>query len=325
MSENCFSKDWTEALASLGDGAELLQSDVWRAVAEAEGKKVWRLAWSQGGRFLVLAQILETTVAGFKTWYLPRGPIFLSQDAVDQQWRQVKEDLLKQAGEQGVIVIKFEPQADFFNTNICGQSIAAIQPKRSLFLDLRLSEEVLLEKMHPKTRYNIRLADKQGVKIVPGDEHDLLTFWNLLQKTAVRDRFRGHGLNHYRCLLKAGQPILELWLAKRADQVLAAGIFSFYQGRAVYWHGASDNEGRQYMAPHLLQWQMIKRARNMSCRYYDFYGIDEQRWPGVTRFKRGFGGEERVYPGAFLLIVSPYKYWFYRLAVSLRLFLRRFF
>jgi lipid II:glycine glycyltransferase (peptidoglycan interpeptide bridge formation enzyme) len=311
---------WEKTLRSLPDGAELLQSCIWAQINSAK-TLVHRFAWLEQAKVLVLAQVLETERLGQKSWYLPRGPLCLSSEKASFLWPLVFADLQEQAQQRGVMTISFEPEnwGDF--QNFSGKIIKPIQPQRSLFLDLSLDEEKLLAQMHPKTRYNIRLAEKKGVLIEQGQGEDILFFWDLLQITTKRDRFRGHGLSHYRRLLEKGSPAIELWLAKRGNKVLAAGVFSFYQGRAVYLHGASADSERQYMAPYLLQWQMIKRAKAFACRYYDFYGIDEKKWPGVTRFKRGFGGEERLYPGTFTLILKPLAYNFYLLAARLRRFL----
>jgi len=43
-----------------------------------------------------------------------------------------------------------------------------IQPSRTSILDLNAPEEELLRNMHPKTRYNIRLAEKRKVTVREG-------------------------------------------------------------------------------------------------------------------------------------------------------------
>ncbi|MDD3285687.1 MAG: peptidoglycan bridge formation glycyltransferase FemA/FemB family protein [Patescibacteria group bacterium] len=305
---------WEAGLQSLPDGGEILQSGIWRQIALAEKHKIKRFSWRrEDGVVAVLAQILSSRRFGFKSWYLPRGPVWLSSSEADIAWPAVLSDLMQVAKRQGVMSIRFEPENWPLSNTAFGQKITSIQPEKSLFLNLSYSEEELLAQMHPKTRYNIRLAEKKGVEITPGKLEDLVDFWQLLQATTTRDGFRGHSLAHYRHLLDNGGAAIELYFARREGRVLAAGLFSFYGGRAVYLHGASADVGRQYMAPYLLQWRMIQRAKAKHCRYYDFYGIDEKKWPGVTRFKRGFGGEEREYPGSFLLIVSQYKYFIYSL------------
>ena len=68
------------------------------------------------------------------------------------------------------------------------------------------------------------------------------------------------------------------------------------------------------MAPHLLQWEQIKEAKKRGCIEYDFWGIDDKKWPGVTRFKRGFGGREINYPNAHDLVFQPIWYLIYKIA-----------
>ena len=67
------------------------------------------------------------------------------------------------------------------------------------------------------------------------------------------------------------------------------------------------------MAPYLLQWQQILEAKKRGCAEYDFWGINEKKWPGVTRFKKGFSGKEVGYPGAFDLIFQPIWYSLYKI------------
>ncbi len=93
-------------------------------------------------------------------------------------------------------------------------------------------------------------------------------------------------------------------------------------------YGASANRGREHMPTYLLQWEAIKWARESGCAVYDFWGIpdapgdegeDEEVSPTNTRsglrgvywFKKGFGGREVEYPGAYDYIRRPllYKLW----------------
>jgi lipid II:glycine glycyltransferase (peptidoglycan interpeptide bridge formation enzyme) len=83
-------------------------------------------------------------------------------------------------------------------------------------------------------------------------------------------------------------------------------------------HGASASKYRNVMAPYLLQWHAIKLAKNLGYKYYDFYGVDEDKWPGVTRFKKGFGGREVNYPGTFDLIFNRRWYSVYRMVRKAR-------
>lgn len=181
--------------------------------------------------------------------------------------------------------------------------------------------------MHQKTRYNIRLAQKKGVIIKEGSANpdesaaDLKEFWRLLQATGERDNFRLHPFSHYEKLLKINSTtpgFIKLFLASYEGKNIAGGIFSFYGDKATYLHGASDNQYRNLMAPYLLQFSLMQKAQKEGYRYYDFYGIDEKKWPGVTRFKLGYGGRVFEYLGTSDFILRPFFYRFYELARKIR-------
>jgi lipid II:glycine glycyltransferase (peptidoglycan interpeptide bridge formation enzyme) len=66
-----------------------------------------------------------------------------------------------------------------------------------------------------------------------------------------------------------------------------------------------------------LQWRQIQEAKRKGCRDYDFWGIDEKRWPGLTYFKKNFKGKESEYPKGKDLIFKGGWYFIYN-------FLRKF-
>ena len=167
--------------------------------------------------------------------------------------------------------------------------------------------------MHQKTRYNLRLAEKKGVTVREARNDEFEVLWELMRNTCERDGFRLHGKEYYREMLKSDlgvvisdsdnsnhqSLIIKLFFAEYEGKVIAANIIAFFGDTVTYVHGASADKYRNVMAPYLLQWHCIKTAKEQGYKYYDFYGIDENKWPGVTRFKKGFGGEELQYPGTF--------------------------
>ena len=189
-----------------------------------------------------------------------------------------------------------------------------LQPSRTIVLDLSKSEEALLTAMHPKTRYNIRLAEKHGVKIKKGEEY-FDDFWRLLQATARRDRLKLFPKEHYRKqLITTDDFHSEIWVAEYEKEIIAANLVNFYGETVIYLHGASSDKYRNVMAPQLLQWEQIKEGQARQFKNYDFWGFDEARWPGVSRFKKGFGGQVAEYAGVFDLVWQPVWYFLYNLA-----------
>jgi len=225
----------------------------------------------------------------------------------------LSEDFLKKIKEiakrENSIFFKIEP---IEKVNLKGfKKSQNIQPQKTLILDITKSEEELLKQMHSKTRYNIRLAEKKGV-LVKKDKSKFEDFWQLLQQTTKRDGFRSHPMEYYKKMLEI--PGVELFVAEYKNKIIAANIVIFYKKRAIYLHGASDYQYRNLMAPYLLQWQQILEAKKRECAEYDFWGIDENKWPGVTRFKKGFNGKQVKYPGAHDLVFNKFWYLIYKIA-----------
>ena len=72
------------------------------------------------------------------------------------------------------------------------------------------------------------------------------------------------------------------------------------------------------MATYILHWEIIKYAKENGFNEYDFWGIDEKKWPGVTRFKKGFGGREVEYAGSYDYVFQPFWYKLYNLYRKLK-------
>jgi peptidoglycan pentaglycine glycine transferase (the first glycine) len=93
-----------------------------------------------------------------------------------------------------------------------------------------------------------------------------------------------------------------------------------------YVYGASSNERRNLQASHLLQWEMIRWAKGLGCRVYDFRGVsgdlsEENPLYGLYRFKEGFGAKLETYVGEFDLPIRQggYVLWRGGLAVHNRI------
>lgn len=188
-----------------------------------------------------------------------------------------------------------------------------IQPKDTLVLDLMPSEDELLRGMHPKARYNVRVARRQGVVVrEETNEAGLATFLALAREVERQGRFHYHPEGYYRAMLHTLAPrgMLTILTAAHKGTPLAAHLLVRFGNVVIYAHGASSSERRHVMAPHLLQWEGILRAKAAGATRYDFFGIAPEGasathpWFGISRFKRGFGGTEEHTPGIADLITN---------------------
>jgi lipid II:glycine glycyltransferase (peptidoglycan interpeptide bridge formation enzyme) len=302
-------------------GGEFLQSVFWGELSVKGGEIIERWGVKNGEKLLAAATIIKKSLIGpFFYWYAPRGPRG-DKKAIDFLLNELKDK------KSGAVFFRLEPEelpSDEKIKNNLKKSVD-LQPKKTLLLDLNKSEEELLKLMGQKTRYNIRLAEKKGVKITLGTVKYFSEFWRLMSLTGERDAFRLHDVEHYKNLISADENFvsnsdgqIKLFFARANGKNIATGLFCFFGDRVTYMHGASDNEARNLMSPHLLQWEVIKQAQKDGYKYYDFYGIDEKKWPGVTRFKLGFGGFVKEYPGTYDFIFRPGIYSLYEFLRKLR-------
>ena len=330
--------EWDAVLSSLPH-AHVLQSWDW---GDFKGRWGWRpVRWlfEQDGRPVAAAQLLHRRLGRLplNVTYVPRGPAMdyadlslvnavldtLEADARSRRslWLKIDPDLQLGQGAQGG-----QPEAGasevlaMLTRRGWRYSPDQIQFKNTVLLDLSLDEDALLAAMKPKTRYNIRLAERRGVRVRLGQPADLASFYALYQETSRRDGFLIRPFAYYRDVwgqfLAVGRAHL---LLAEVDHTLAAGLVLFVFGHtAVYMIGASGAAYRELMPSYLLQWQAMRLARQLGCTRYDMWGAPDRfdetdRMWGVYRFKIGFGGQTVRGLGAYDYAPYARLYWAYTL------------
>jgi len=248
---------------------------------------------------------------------------------------------IRQIGrEQKAIFIKLEPNLNFPADQTANKQTKAkqsllrhCQPGKNHFhrytfqIDLAKSEDEILAAMKSKTRYNIRLAERRGVKIIQDKSKKAFEIYlRLMWKTTQRQGFYAHTKKYHRLLWETlkDTDIYHLFLAQYQGQILAAYVFFIFNRVLYYPYGASTREHREVMAPHALFWQAIKFGKSKGCRIFDMWGSlgpdakPTDPWSGFHRFKAGFGGRLMESIGAYDLVINSQLYPLYRLANRFR-------
>lgn len=330
---NIADKNFLNDFAGSQKMSQFLQSYEWGVFQEKVSGKVYRLGVLEADKLIASALIITKDLPiGKKYFYCPRGPIIDLKFEENNKTGQTEliniifSEIGRLAEEAKVMFLRFEPYWEWtkkYGEGKFGQAgdwkfikTHNIQPAKTLYLDLTMTEDELLKEMHQKTRYNINLALKKGVKVVQADKSRFEEFWSLLDQTGERDKFRPHGRNYYYAAIELG--LVNLSFAEYGGRPIATALVSSFGDTATYLHGGSLDQERNIMAPYLLQWQAIKWAKSQGKNYYDFHGIDEVKWPGVTRFKKGFGGFEVNYPGTFDLVYDQGWYSIYKMVRKAR-------
>jgi lipid II:glycine glycyltransferase (peptidoglycan interpeptide bridge formation enzyme) len=316
---------WNAALASIPN-AHVLQTWEWGEVKSKVGWTAERLVFAENGRPRAAAQILRRTLprTPFGVMYVPKGP------ALDYQYTDllgiVLGHLEEHARRSRAIFVKADPDipsdapaAHCLTERGWRVSAEQIQYRNTVVLDLARSEGEIFEAMKPKWRYNIRLAEKRGVRVEAGNEADLPVFYRLYAETGARDGFLVRQFPYYREVwgrMLRGD-LARVLFARVGSETIAGLMLFVFSGRAWFFYGASAGKLRELMPNHLLQWEAIRWAKWHGCREYDFWGAPDhlaegEPMYGVYKFKMGFGGRlvERIPAHDF--VTGSLLHWLYR-------------
>ncbi|MBU0731410.1 peptidoglycan bridge formation glycyltransferase FemA/FemB family protein [Patescibacteria group bacterium] len=291
-------------------GGSFLQSWAWGNFQHDYGRDVKRIAVEQDGEIIAGAQIISYQLPAKRTYFFsPRGPVVFHD--------LILEKIREMAPKDNCLFWKLEPMEEDVAEKLNLRKVQDVHPKKTLILDITPEEDELLKNMKPKTRYNIRLAKKKGVKIRVSSEVEALDkFYDLLNATADRQQIRVFPRSYYQLMVHIleEQSLAKVYLAEYEGEVIAANLMLAFGHTMTYLHGGTSQDHRNVMAPQLLQWQAILDAKEAGLKRYDFFGISDEKpsWAGITRFKRGFGGEEVIYPGTFELPLNNMWYEAYR-------------
>ncbi len=333
--------EWDALIARLPN-PHLLQTWEWAQVKAAYGWQPMPFTWDGAAAMVLKRRVLDRSFAArLCILYIPKGPCFEAVD--DAAWTGVMDDLQAFARKQGAILLKIDPDA-VIGTGIPGGPEAQdgeeglrfqaalkqrgwrfshdqVQFRNTVLVDLTPPEDELLSRMKQKTRYNVRLAEKKGVRVRLGTLDDLPMLYRMYAETSVRDGFVIRNEGYYRTVWEsfmlpsaaANRPWAEPLIAEVEGEPVAAIFLVGFAGRAYYLYGMSREAHREKMPSYLLQWEAMKHARSRGCSVYDLWGApDEFResdalW-GVYRFKEGFGGQVVRTIGAWDYPASPLWY-----------------
>ncbi len=335
---------WNVTIQNL-PGAHVLQTAQWAEVKRLTGWKPISLTWTNAaGQTHAAALVLKRELkigplaTGASVLYIPRGPLLDWADA--QQREDILAALEKLAVQERAIWIKIDPDlpvgfgipnSDDDTPQPVGLALVETLTRRgwcysndqvqfanTVWLDLSGGEADWLTRMKPKTRYNLRLAERKGVAVRLGGAEDYAALYRMYAETSVRDGFVIRPEHYYRQVWQTFQQAgLAAPLIAEVGGEMVAGIWVFTFGqRAWYIYGMSRELHREKMPNYLLQWEAMKFARQAGCMVYDLWGAPEifdesdSLW-GVFRFKDGLGGKVVRTVGAWDFIARPGLYRLY--------------
>ena len=228
---------------------------------------------------------------------------------------------LKDIGRKNnIIFIKLEPNT--INSSSAREIISQYCiPGRRLFtpttfwIDLTPSEENLMKSFTSKTRYNIRLAERKGVKVKENDSDAAFErYLELTRETVTRQGFYAHSEKYHRLMwqILRKAKIAHLFTATYQNEIITTWIIFVWKKFLYYPYGASTQEHKNVMANNLMLWETIKFGKKMGLTTFDLWGREEGR--GFTKFKEGYNPKVVEFLGTWDLVINKPLYWIYRIA-----------
>ena len=237
------------------------------------------MLWDGNARAAASAQLLQRSARTFGLnaviQYVPHGPLLDWRNTALAQ--TVLADLRTAGKQANAIFIKIDPAlavtapgadasttaaADLLARSGWKLSASQIQFRNTVVLDLQQPLEKLLADFKPKTRYNIRLAQRHGVQVQPATAQQLPALYDLYKQTAQRDGFpirpQAYYLDLWSSFAQAG--LAQPMIAEYGAQPIAGAVVFAYAQQAVYMHGMSASTHRDKMPNDLLQWHALQWA-----------------------------------------------------------------
>lgn len=252
--------------------------------------------------------------------------------------RQVLEELSNIGRENNCIFIQIEPHQ--ISTRLpwplpnLHKSIHPTFAQFNFVLDINKPESNLLTTMHPKTRYNIRVAQRHGVEVKEHiDQKGFEIFLKLYFETTQRQHYFGHTPCYHKLLWETLQPagIARILIAYYSPQagdkncIPLTAWMTFHLNDTLYYpYGGSSDKYKNVMASNLVAWEAIRLGKKLGAEYLDLWGClgpdanPKHPWYGFHRFKAGYGGKLVQYVNAYDLVLNPLLYQMFHLANKLR-------
>lgn len=298
----------------------VIQSWEWGEFRKQTGVEVVRLGEFEGNKLKSAYQFTIHSVPHLnqKIGYLPKGPM---------PTKIMINGLALIAKQKNIAYIKLEPDVETdekSKSKVEGlKNLGLVRAKKSLFtkynfvLDISKSEEDLLAKMHPKTRYNIRLAQKKGVEVYDSvKDTDFEIYLKLYFETTKRQKYFGHTQKYHRLVWETlkKSDMARLMIAKYQKEPLAAWMLLSFKDALYYPYGGSSDLHRDVMASNLVAWEAIRLGKKLGLKSFDMWGAlgpepnASDPWFGFHRFKGGYGAKHVEYIGSFDLVINSLYY-----------------
>ena len=307
--------NWTEIVKKFPE-ANLLQSPEYGRMNELLGDKV--VTSDFGGKGYALMIVRDARRGRYLE--IPCGPL--------AGWKNIEElekifDKIKQiAKKERCVFVRIRPQLRATEENLrilanlgLRKSPMHLAAEHTVILNLEQNEANLLAEMRRQTRYEVRQAEKKGIRVEKSRSKEIFEEFHTVQlETAKRQGFVPPNLETLLAEREAFGDKITIYSAETADkEKIAYGLVIRSGKEADYYEAASTPLNRKMPGAYALLWRAILDAKAAGCSRFNLWGIapanqPNHRYAGVTTFKTGFGGEIVEYVPAHDMVISKAKY-----------------
>lgn len=297
-----------------------LQTTFWGNFRKEWGNEILETPWG-------ILTVHKIPLTNYKLAIFEKGP------APSQE---MLTGLKKIAGDNNIVFIKLEPNVGWeipipksqgTNKSKLEKILirnGAVPGKRfftptTFWIDLTKSEDELLKSFSTKTRYNIRLAERKGVKVQEDNSDKAFKkYLDLTRETTQRQAFYAHSERYHKLMWKILREadIAHLLTATYNGEIITTWILFSWKDFLYYPYGASTEKYKGVMANNLIMWEAIKFGRNLNLKTFDLWGREEGK--GFTKFKEGYGPKVVEFLGTWDLVINKPVYRIYRVAEQIR-------
>ncbi|HEX5079756.1 MAG TPA: GNAT family N-acetyltransferase [Geminicoccaceae bacterium] len=159
--------------------------------------------------------------------------------------------------------------------------------------DLTLSEDELLARMSRSCRWNIRKAEKNGLRaeVAEPDGFAEEFYGHLCEVFAKQGLVPPYGIERVRALIEHVHPSGDLLLARVRHPngtSIASGIYPGFGKMSFFWAAGSLREYQVLRSSEILHW--------FAMRHWKARGVEVHDWAGANRYKERYGATIQVTP-----------------------------
>jgi len=312
--------------------SHFLQDPAWSTVTEADSSAIVVTEDADCG-ILALSRVdfIRTLAPGIVTATVPRGPVFLSEEALRPHLSALVDSVSDVA--TSLVVNPFIRRSDFRATEpvLAALGFKAIPPKNRYTHTVEVSvlddEQAQWRTLRRSFRTAINKAKKAGLETIL--EHDQAAFAGFAREYSAFAGARGIAPMSERFaselwrLKTAGEmPDIHLLSAVHDGAVLGQILLMPAMPALVYEWGWSHHQRSSVRLPvmHPLMWRAIEICRRRGYSRLDLGGFWEDRGNSdpINNFKLGFSKDVVEYLGDFEYQCSPLRHRLFKRLQSLR-------